>query len=215
MEDFIGAVVDVQGMTLENAKAICTSDELAAFGAGEKMELTLEVNTAGALLTDEVIELVTNAMHDQRGCTVNGVQYLDVSLYKKIGNAPEKKVEKLSSPLTIQVNAPESMRNTDPGIRRLFFIVKVHDGKATVIAQNHVSSVTFKTDEFSVYALCCTDIKVYVNNEKNAENTAAVVASPKTYGENNAELMLLFMGSAFAMAALAVKIYAFRKKEEE
>ena len=57
VKDFEGQVPTVTGLDLALALSLLTPAELTQYTNGEKLELSLEINKAGALMTDDVIFL--------------------------------------------------------------------------------------------------------------------------------------------------------------
>lgn len=97
------------------------------------------------------------------------VLYIDLSMYKQIGGLEPTKVTETSGKISISIDLPEYLRNTDLTKNREFYIIRIHDGEAIRIAgtydeEKHV--FTFETDRFSTYAIAYKDtlnIKVYQN----------------------------------------------------
>ena len=63
------------------------------------------------------------------------------------------------------------MKNTDKNVSRTYYIIRMHDNKAEVIAtasQAEVESgkITFATDKFSTYAIAYADASVKLDDGK-------------------------------------------------
>ncbi|MCM1054503.1 MAG: leucine-rich repeat domain-containing protein [Bacteroides sp.] len=88
-------------------------------------------------------------------------EYLDISLYKVIDGVRER-ITHTSSPITITVDIPSSLRN---GGRR-FRMIRAHDGAAAVLRDmdNNSNTITISTDRFSPYAIAYTD-SVHVSED--------------------------------------------------
>ena len=168
---------------------------------------------------DAAVELVTNTLQTQKGVTLNGAKYLDIGLYKKVGNnAPAKITDLNGSPITIKLVIPEDMRNKYSGKIRTFYIVRVHDGVAQVLAETTANEISFSSDLFSIYAICYKDAtKPAPSNTTTSTPTQAttVVVAPKTSGESASEKLLVLLGSAAAVVALVTGVYTFRRRKEE
>ena len=68
------------------------------------------------------------------------------------------------------------MKNTDKNVSRTYYIIRMHDNKAEVIAtasQAEVESgkITFATDKFSTYALAYADASVKPDDGKKDDTT--------------------------------------------
>ena len=215
---------NVTGMTLELAKSLCTVAEKTAFEAGtiSTMKLRLEVKSAGALMTDEVVALATNALSQQKGVSPKGAKYMDISLYLQVGTAPEKKITSLGGKtISVVLDVPEDMQNKDGNVIRTFYVVHVvSTTKADVIAETTSNSVPFVADGFSVYTLAYVDKnKPSGSSSSTASSGSTTVAvttvSPKTYGEDATDKLLLLMGTISAIIAIAAKVYDFKRRKEE
>lgn len=81
-------------------------------------------------------------------------EYLDISLYKVIDGVRER-ITHTSSPITITIDIPSSLRN---GGRR-FRMIRAHEGTAAILRDmdNNSNTITISTDRFSPYAIAYTD----------------------------------------------------------
>ena len=60
----------------------------------------------------------------------------------------------------IKVECSKDLPKVETGYTRTFFVIRLHDGKAEVIAKDLVAKdgiVTFETDKFSTYAIAYED----------------------------------------------------------
>ena len=220
VKDFEGQVPTVTGLDLALALSLLTPAELTQYTNGEKLELSLEINKAGALMTDDVITLVTNALKDQEKAKLDGAYYLDITLYWKVGNAAPRKITDLGGKtISIKMDVPEDMYNHIWENKRTYYIVGVHSGVATVHASTTDHTIIVDIGGFSVFALCYADVNVITYPSSAGSGitatTAVTTVSPKTYGEDATERLLLLMGTVSAMIAIAAKVYEFRRRKEE
>ena len=132
-------------------------------------------------------------------------------------NAPAKITDLNGNPITIKLVIPEDMRNTNSGKIRTFYVVRVHDGVAQVLAETTANEISFSSDLFSVYAICYKDANKPAPSNTATPTPAAttVVVAPKTSGESASEKMLVLFGSAAAVVALVTGVYTFRRRKEE
>ena len=77
------------------------------------------------------------------------------------------------------------MKNTDKNVSRTYYIIRMHDNKAEVIAtasQAEVESgkITFATDKFSTYALAYADAYVKPDDGKKDDTTVTKPDDGKT-----------------------------------
>ena len=80
------------------------------------------------------------------------------------------------------------MKNTDKNVSRTYYIIRMHDNKAEVIAtasQAEVESgkITFATDKFSTYALAYADVTVKPDDGNKGNET---VTKPDDGNKNEA-----------------------------
>ncbi|MBQ1955797.1 MAG: hypothetical protein II350_08695, partial [Clostridia bacterium] len=87
--------------------------------------------------------------------------YLDVSMFKQVGQNDAVRIESLNGKVKITLKIPESLINTDKSVTRKYGIIRIHDGKAESIIpvyDEKVQTLTFETDRFSTYVITYTDI---------------------------------------------------------
>ena len=171
---------------------IFTKEELQLINNGANATISLEVED----ITDEVSTsdkaLVENTLKGEEKVGM----YLDINLFKQVGNGTKSKIAELDSVITISFAIPENLINTSNNVTRNYFIVRVHDGVSEIInAKVNNNILTFKTDRFSTYALIYKDI----------EN----VSSPKT-GDNVINYIMLL---AISLGGIIVSL--FMKKNTE
>lgn len=78
-------------------------------------------------------------------------EYLDITLWKKVGSSTTNKVTHINSPIAVTVTVPENLRKTS----REFVVMRVHKGAVAILEDQDsaASTVTFETDRFSTYVL--------------------------------------------------------------
>ena len=90
------------------------------------------------------------------------------------------------------------MTNVEPGYKRVYSIMRIHDGKVDILntEQKEDGTITFKTNKFSTYVLTYKDTQII--KEEN----------PKT-----ADHLLYYLsaGSISLIAILGIKIYKKNK----
>ena len=90
--------------------------------------------------------------------------YIDISLYKQIGNngAETKVKDILNTKISVTITIPEEIRTAPDGKNRSFSILRVHKGETEAATINGVyeqstGAFTFETDRFSTYAIAYKD----------------------------------------------------------
>ena len=159
----------VEGLTKSVAEDLATPEELARVEAGENMVVYMTATNIDDTVSKADKKRVTKAVTaEHSGAKV--AQYLDFSMYKKVGDdTPTKLTDLKGHAITVTITAPKAFR-APKGVKRTFYIVRVHDGKAEIIASGTGKKVEVKTDKFSTYALAYED---------TATPTAKPTATPK------------------------------------
>ena len=142
-----------------------SEDENKAVKAGNKTQFVL--SASGMTPTKEEIALIQSVL----GNNVIG-QYLNLNLTFKISGREDRQITDLSAPMYIAITIPQNLVNHDSSIERIYRIVRIHDGVATLIDGTYdaaTNQFTFATDGFSTYALVYEDV-----------NTTLTGKSPKT-----------------------------------
>ena len=146
-----------------------SEDENKAVKAGNKTQFVL--SASGMTPTKEEIALIQSVL----GNNVIG-QCLNLNLTFKISGREDRQITDLSAPMYIAITIPQNLVNHDSSIERIYRIVRIHDGVATLIDGTYdaaTNQFTFATDGFSTYALVYDDV-----------NTTPTGRSPTT-GDNS------------------------------
>ena len=84
-------------------------------------------------------------------------QYLDFSMYKQVGSdKPTKLTDLKGHAITITITVPKAFR-APAGVKRTFYVVRVHDGEAQIVGSGTGNTIKVSTDKFSTYALTYVD----------------------------------------------------------
>ena len=80
--------------------------------------------------------------------------YLDISLFKRIGDGQPQAITRTGQPIRIVLDIPEELRAEG----RTFSILRMHEGRLTVLPDldDNPNTLTLETDRFSTYALAYT-----------------------------------------------------------
>ena len=93
---------------------------------------------------------------------------------------------------------PDELINTSKNVRRVYHIVRVHDGVVDVLAESTDANITFETDKFSTFAITYQDQDVTID-------------VPKT-GDNIQSAFLIMLILACAMSLLTAIIFKKKKR---
>ena len=133
-----------------------SEDENKAVKAGNKTQFVL--SASGTTPTKEEIALIQSVL----GNNVIG-QCLNLNLTLKILGRADRQITDLSAPMYIAITIPQNLVNHDSSIERIYRIVRIHDGVATLIDGTYdaaTNQFTFATDGFSTYALVYEDVNI-------------------------------------------------------
>jgi hypothetical protein len=134
--------------------AVLTDEEQTAVSKGSDVDIELRVKNVDGNVSQSDKEAIIAILGNYKIG-----QYMDITLWKTVGSGTAKKVTETNKPIAVTITIPTDLRNTDSTVSRKYAVFRVHDGKATKLEdQDSVeNTVTFYTDEFSVYALAYLD----------------------------------------------------------
>ena len=126
--------------------SVLTKGELKAVSAGSNADIELRVRNIDSSIPQADKELIIANLN---GYSIGA--YLDITMWKKVGNSSEKKVTSTNKPVTVTVSIPESLRSAS----RQFAMFRVHNGAVSILPDRDsaVNTITFATDKFSTYVL--------------------------------------------------------------
>lgn len=181
-------LLDAIGLTAAEKKAITN-------GANVNVVLNVNVKT----LTEKEAKLIESVIGKNKMA-----ETYDINLLLQIAGLADRNITDPNSAIGITITIPDKFINTDTSVKRVYRMVRIHDGKATVIDGTfdaNTKQFTFATDGFSTYALVYEDVA--------ATTTTPATTSPKTNDTSLpiAWLLLLGAGLCGCMAVTA------RKKE--
>lgn len=165
----------ISGFTVAMAKTLLTQDELVAAEGGADITVYLEttnindtVSGTDKALVEEKLGLIVDSLLEDAGLTkreeVNtGIRYIDLSLYKKVGDGEAVKLSNTgSSAVTVTVSIPEDMKSTNE--KRTYHIIRVHNENGAnevdvlpAVHEKEAGTLTFTTDRFSTYAIAYSE----------------------------------------------------------
>lgn len=176
----------IGNLTVDVVKDLLSEEEMEQVNKGEHVHVYIEaknidktVNTTDKKIITKAVdtkiaEYIKKEVNSSKEKAVSKVQYIDLTLYKKIGDNKSTKVSDTGdNKLEITVNIPESMKSKSNN--GAYYIVRVHDGKTEILSTKFDktnNTLTFKTDKFSTYAI------VYIDKEKKP-----VIKVDKSFGK--------------------------------
>ena len=132
--------------TGELKTSVLNSGEQQAVGTGSNANIELRIKNIDSSVPQGDKELLIANLN---GYSV--AEYLDITLWKKVGSSSQKKVTSTNKPVTITISIPQSLQK----LSREFAILRVHGGSVSVLSDRDsaANTVTFATDKFSTYVL--------------------------------------------------------------
>ena len=147
-------------------------------------------------ISNSVSESDKKAIAEKLGNNTIGL-YLDINLFKQVEGQDATKITETKEPITISFDIPENLINTDSNITRTYKILRLHEGRVdTLDVTVNGTTATFKTDEFSTYALAYTDKDI------TKTDTSETTSSPKT-GDNIIVYAVMFIISTLGIAVVS------------
>lgn len=137
-----------------------TPEEKAQIEAGAEVKITLDVKdiTETVPVEDKAkVEAEVKEVKDQK----IGM-YLDINMFKQVGNNDTVKLQELNGKVKIQFTVPDDLLVKDENKNREYKIVRVHKEETAVLDTKFdpaTKLVLFETDQFSTYALVYKDVE--------------------------------------------------------
>ena len=184
-ENHHSAEVEIKPANLEEvAQAVLTEPEKEELKKGTDITVWLQtdVKSVGEVPAQDAALLTSGAasLGAQPG------EWIDISLHKQVGDAPETAIHKTSVPVSFSIEVPERLRNTDSSVTRTFYLLRAHNGEQTVIASTTGTTLQGSSDVFSSYLLAYKDTpkEQFIIIWLNGDGTEL---DRKTYSEGEAE----------------------------
>lgn len=136
--------------------------------------------------------------------------YLDINLYKKVGNSDAVKITKSNGKVKVSILIPEKLWKSE----RTFEIIRIHEGVATVIPGSYDENThvfTFETDEFSTYAIAYKDAVTPSSDSGSSPAPVNTTTIPKTDG--NTGLGIWYLLLAMSASVLGLLVFVRIRKE--
>lgn len=155
-EDTLDAAVETP--LSELADMVLTKEEKQKAAGGTDIRIVLDVKDASTVVSAADKTLVEKALNGPQAKGYTLGQYLDISLYKVIGDS-RNIITETNGKLTVTIDVPDSLKNTDAVKTRTFAVIRVHNGKAELLPDldSNADTITIKTDRFSTYAVVYKD----------------------------------------------------------
>ena len=159
--------MNVNNSSDELKTSVLTPEEQERVVRGDNAKIILKVTDISTSVSKEEKKLIQDKLAAENGVSENtavdkSVLYVDLSLYKQIGSQAESRVTETKGKISISLEVPKELWNTDVTKSREFYVLRIHDREVTRIegtydADKHLFA--FETDRFSTYALTYQDTR--------------------------------------------------------
>jgi hypothetical protein len=170
------------GNETTDLKSLLSEEDITKVESGMKAQIYVKISQTTP--TDDDDTKIKEAAKKEIGDSVT-IKYMDVSLFKQIGDETAVKITEPGMKIKITLDMPDELLNTNSNEVRKYWIIKLHDGKTDVINgtfDEENKKFTFETDGFSTYAIAYTDtVKTAEAEKPTGENpTKAPSETPTT-----------------------------------
>ena len=145
-------------LTVQVAEGLLRSDEAEAVKNGADALIYLLWAKAGeSEATEEKAAIEDKAVQIDEDIEIG--LWLDVSLFKVVGNSEPKKITDAgTTKVTIAVSLPQDLINENSAVDRTYYIIYDHEGTTDVITPSYSDGVlTFDASKFSIYSIAYKD----------------------------------------------------------
>ena len=147
----------VDNLDEDLAISLLSEEEQTLYDGGESLRVYLEVKAESE--TTEISaedKIAARAAVEESGASEG--MYLDLSLFKKIGENEPTAVHESENAFDITVDVPEELATPDFGYIRTYSVIRVHNGVATELPTTYANGkISFSTDRFSTYLIAYSD----------------------------------------------------------
>jgi pectin methylesterase-like acyl-CoA thioesterase/pectate lyase len=205
---------------------LLTAEEKIEVKAGADVKVSMKVETVNAedkTAESTAIKAAVAAMTEQN--TIG--MYLDITLEKNVGNsAPVQVKETVGGKLSISVEVPAEMINTDSTKERKYSVVRYHENEDGTVLVDILDAdfadgkITFESDKFSVYAVIYSDSDITTSDNNVTETEETPAQEDQTGGDGNEittgdSLSPAYVMGLFAMLLIsALTLFVLLRKEE-
>lgn len=191
--------VSVEGLDEQLAYEVLTDEELERVKDGETAVVYVEISEVEAPGKEDSKPL--NEKLDELDATP--AVYLDIKVWKKVGDDAASPVHETGNrEIILIIEVPEEFHNNDEKVERSFYLIRVHEGKADVLAgPTTETTLRVSTNKFSIYTIAYKDRLI----DKKDDGGGAYVI-PKTAVDNMSYRSLgLFSLALLALVAIVSK----------
>ena len=179
----------VEEAELENTKSellsddkIFTNEDIGKIDNGQDAKVWMIVDKVkDENLSEKDIDEIERVANKEIGNSTK-LTFVDITLYKQIGNEKKEIVEETKNDIVIKLAIPEELKNKDNSKTRVYSVICYHKNVATnlnVMLTSDKTHIEFRTNKFSTYAIGYKDIPAGL--VASYENGAAVKLDKKVH----------------------------------
>ncbi len=194
VEVYLRKIGDAPTITVRNSKAeladkLLSDTEKDSVKAGADVDIYLTEEDITDSISDSDKKLIENALNDGE---VAGL-YLDVNLYKKVGNAePVQITDTNGYSIKLGINLPDNLINKDSKVTRSYRVLRLHAGSVKEVTSSYNNSekiVDTESDRFSIFAIIYKDVTEEKTTTEDPEKEKTTTEEPEktTTEEPNTE----------------------------
>ena len=138
--------------------SLLTEEEKERLNSGEAVLFYLDVSNTDPSETDK--SLIESKLKEISSDAQVGM-FFDMSFYKQVGNDPnpEKITDLNGKKVNVLIDVPKELQNAESGKTRIFYVVRIHNGVAEIIAESTNTPIPVESDKFSTYAILYEDVE--------------------------------------------------------
>ena len=186
------------------------AEDVSRVKNGENISISLKAEDVTTTVSEENKNTIAQALDDGGQVSV----YMDMDLFKAVGNDQPRVVENPKGNVTITISIPEELWSADGN--RSYGIIHLHNGlaqKVDTISDKSKRTLTFKTSSFSIFALTYSDAKAPENPTDNSGSGGTDPEKPIPTLAN--PMFWLVVGIIIFVSVGIVVMYAIMRKSSE
>ncbi len=159
---------DISDNSAQLSEKLLTDEEKQLVQEGEHVKVFLQVKNIADSVPEEDKSMIDQSVQGQVLS-----MYLDISLYKHVGEREPERITGANGSVAISFQLEGDAVNTDANIVRTYSVLRIHDGELSVLPCTYDETsgvITFETDRFSTYALIYNDTPREPENPTEPEN---------------------------------------------
>ena len=189
VEVYLRKIGDAPTITVRNSKAelagkLLSDTEKESIKDGEDVDIYLTEEDITDSISDVDRKLIESALNDGEAIGL----YLDVNLYKKVGNAePVQITDTNGYSIRLGINLPDILVNKDSKVSRSFRVLRLHDSSVKEVPSQYNGDekrIDTESDRFSIFAIVYKDV---TEEKTTTEDTEKEKTTTEESGKNSTE----------------------------